>query len=47
MTTEHKLMAAERHLTAAMRAIQKAAVIITHLKGEQLEYIKEPEECDE
>ena len=46
MTTENKLIAIERNLLEAMRSIQKASVILTHIKGQQLEYIKEEPECD-
>jgi hypothetical protein len=53
MTIENKLLAAERHLLAATRSIQKAAVILTHIKGQTVgqtidkaEYVEEPE-CQE
>jgi len=50
MTIDNKLLAVERLLLEAMRSVQKASVILTHIKGTTLDKqtvkIEEPE-CDE
>jgi hypothetical protein len=46
MIVENKIIAIERHLLDAMRSLQQASVLLTHIKGQNLEgkeYINEPE----